>query len=695
MPTTSPSTPTAQRYPSSLSQKPGPSRPPRQKPRKNQENAPASTHYSSLAELLQQAGYKDVRVMTPEGEKIRRIKHTLDDENEEIRDLYGSLGLAGAGGNHLKNQHQRQTITEPTQPLKSSSDLLRSLALQDRADNRDHTMHHGSDHSASSSTWWVGSMTSSFSRAARAVMDISPPSKGASTFEEVARQFTGVGLGLAKGGEGVRKVKSNWELDRARRADSDCPPQEQRPPMPRFISERPAKHFVNESFGHTFFQPAPPALDEEAFGYSPLPNDYETQCEDDDVLFSELDLYTGGSLGSSSSRTSSERGIDELVLAVGESASSSLSLGGIGQKILRETVEYDEDLDSPTRSNVILPAVTNDEPTAPIARAQLKYGDRASKLRLAQSTPALRPVKSTWLDYLPNILRTAPIDSIPQAKPQLGPLKISASKIVAPTVSPISPICDSASADAHDLPAVPPAIGGFPWEEKPMTVRLKSSLATLKSVIGVVEPERVGIAPVLSPRLDWSEQGERFARWTHMDGEDKTATPPSMKLTQSQSGKAGSIDYTKSFFYKPPTPPHPGAPTPNTQTTPSKAPNPVARRQRSIKSLRQNLLLPTAPPVPVIPAEFQTDSSQPPAIVITGSTTPPRKTPILAISSPGTCDAGLPPRQLILEGEEWDGKDEGGRPGDWGRKRRPKRKTLKKKTSLRAADNVATMGVSL
>ena len=655
--------------------------------------------------------------MTPEGEKIRRIKKTLDDDNEEIQDLYGSLGLS----HPLASQHQRQTITEPIQPMKSSSDLLRSLALQDRPGiaNQPDPSRRGSDHSTSSSTWWVGSMTSSFSRAARAVMDMSPPSKGASTFEEVARQFTGVGLGLAKGGEGVRKVKSNWELDRTRRADSDCPPQEQRSPIPRFISERPARHMPNDSLG-SFFQPPPPPIDDDAFGYSPLPQDYETQCEDDNIVYSALDMYHEGSLGSSHSRTSSERGIDELILAVGDSASSSVSMGGIGKKILMNAVDYDEDLEnleSPTRSHFILPLVDVEripgesstavstppsEPQEPVpppqSKPKLKYGDRATKLRMAQSTPALRQSKATqssWLDYLPVGLRSKPpVAAPPVPKLPPGPLKISASRIVAPTVSPISPVvCDSASADAQDLPAVPPAMGGYSWEaDKPLTLRLKASLATIKATIGLPDPPSSdSTSPVLSPRVDWTEQGEQFARWTRKNevaaGDTPRATPPAVARLRESSGQTISIDYTKSFFYKPPTPPHPGAaapPSEPSQSTPSKAPNPVARRQRSIKSLRQNLLLPTAPPVPEVPTQFAQDPPTPPEIVITTSITPPRATPALVISSPGTCDAGLPPRKLVLEGEDWDTKDEGGRPGEWGRRRKPKKKTLKKKPSLRS-----------
>ena len=672
--------------------------------------------------------------MTPEGEKVRRIKNTLDDENEEIRDLYGALGLSADGAIKYR-EHQRQTITEPIQPMKSSSDLLQSLALQDRPGVlNEPPFTHRTDFSTSSSSWWGSSMTASIGRAARAVMDMSPPSKGASTFEEVARQFTGVGLGLAKGGEGVRKVKSNWELDRPRRSGSHSPPQEQRVPIPRFISERPKRRMSSDITPIEALMQHRPAIpfEDDAFGYSPLPQDYETQCEDDvDIIYSALDMYHTGSLGSTRSRTSTERGIDDdLILAVGDSTSTTSSMGDIGKKILENAVDYDEDFESPTISTFKLPVIdveaaprrphtqrasTSPEPpshTAPSevlpSQPKLKYGDRASRLRMTQSTPALKqgPVsKPSWLSYLSKALgseETHPSVAAIPPLPASGPLKISAPKLAAATVSQISPVvCDSASTDSHDLPAVPPAMSGFAWETQgPMTLRLKTSLATLKTAIVGGSPVVLeGNSPVLSPQVSWTEQGEHFAQWVGKDEHSVAEMPVDRRLESLRKSESvtrsdnGSIDYSKSFFYKPPTPPQQGylaRAESATQATPSKAPNPVARRQRSIKSLRQNLLLPTAPPpvppIPQIHIHSEDDRCSTADINASQCRTPPRQPPILAISSPGACDAGLPPRQLILEGEEWDAKDEAGRPGEWGRRRKTKKRTSKKKKSSRAFD---------
>jgi hypothetical protein len=61
------------------------------------------------------------------------------------------------------------------------------------------------------------------------------------------------------------------------------------------------------------------------------------------------------------------------------------------------------------------------------------------------------------------------------------------------------------------------------------------------------------------------------------------------------------------------------------------------------------------PPVPPLPKDLVATIAASKAAVqpqtIVDRRLPP---PVFAISSPGTTDAGLPPRELILEGEEWD-----------------------------------------
>jgi hypothetical protein len=68
--------------------------------------------------------------------------------------------------------------------------------------------------------------------------------------------------------------------------------------------------------------------------------------------------------------------------------------------------------------------------------------------------------------------------------------------------------------------------------------------------------------------------------------------------------------------------------------------------------------------------------------------TPPLKAtlrgtpPLLAILSPGAWEEGRPPRELVLEGEEWDAR-EGGVPGDWGQKGKKVKRRGSKKKQLR------------
>lgn len=702
-----------------------------------------SHQYSSLADLLKQAGYKETRVYTPESEK-RHIKRTLD-EDDEINALYGAFGFRPATSSGLAHTHTRQTITEPSQPMKSSSSLLRRLALQDLPESNDVQ---GRD--ATQDAWWGGGIAASLGRAAKAVM--SPPVDSTSTLGDQTGTV-GLGLGLMKS-EGVRKVKSNWELDRTKRGTTAEPEiilQEQRKPSiraARALTESPKRN-------HEFKAPPPSIqaimdaslpplpIDEDAFGYSPLPADYEDQC-DEDAMYGVMDDFRVGSLGSSESRSTVDQdGIPEMLSDLG--SGSTIVSDGQGQRILLQAVEYDEDFDSPTRHELVLPNVEEDcdlEMTAPGARPDfrrmstepepqppveeelsrpLKYADRATKLRMARSTPALKHQNSTWFDSVRSVVMTkagyAPIPTdIPDVPVSTlrGPMKISPALPVAPTLVTVSPVvCDSASGEAADLPAIPPSITITPAPPSSygrVPLRLRSSLAALRTAVGL--PERKAIdddtVPVLSPRLDWKAQGSQFAGWE----KDQQATPdwtPRKASAEMQGlglgmrGVSGaSIDYSKSFFYKPATPPHPSLRTHSSssvETTSTASADSIDHemrdvksngttgaagqkesalgKRRSIKSLRAALLLPVAlPPVPPIPTVFLSPSTPP-----TSTTTPPMEPPVLAISSPGAWEAGLPPRELVLEGEEWDARD-GGAVGDWGRRKsKSKKKTLRKKRS--------------
>ena len=702
---------------------------------------PHSQHeYSSLADLLYEAGYKETRVYTPEAERTRlRSRTTLDDE---VEDLYGAFGFT-PNGSRTGGEHRVSHVTEPSLPLKSSSSLLRSLALSNipSVDNselrkRDPRIISGVN---SESTWWNGGIAA-LGRAAKAVMDMSPPSKGAASFEEVARQVsTGVGLGLAKGGEGVRKVKSNWELDRGIRAA----PQEERPPMPRFNStpsEEASGRYPglglamplldNDSIDTVFVISAPPplAIEDEAYGYCSLPEDYEAQCDDDDAPYG-LNFEDVGSLGSSPSRSSTEereRDRVDVYLGMGMgSESSTASSIGVGRRVMSGAVEYDDDYDSPVKASALLPEV--DTAPRPVARRSsttpepeeqgaepekqevkppkplLKYGDRATKLRIAKSIPALTKSSppETWLGTFRNaVLRTTyqPIPTVPESTDSApAPIRISPAAPAPPSLITTSPvICDSTFTEAEDLPAIPPTItvSAPTGPLSSFALRLRPSLAKLREAIGIVEkPEPIedGVNPTLSPRLDWGAQGEQFAGWTPEKKRAPSPWGPGPKHDALGFSSTTEIDYTKSFFYKPSTPPHPShqSPSPSgdlSQDITSSIPQMssqtssaiIARRQRSIKSLRAALLIPVAPPlVPPIPASFRQsrDPATPPMDAI-----PPPQPPVLAISSPGAWEAGLPPRELVLEGEEWDARD-GGAVGEWGRKKKGKKRGLRKKTS--------------
>ena len=684
---------------------------------------------------MTQAGYKETRVYTPESEK-RIIKRTLD-EDDEINALYGAFGLTPSKSSGV---HPRTTITEPSLPMKSSSSLLRRLALQNVPDVNDR--HDAPD------AWWGGGIASSFGRAAKAVMDKSPQPQSTEELEDTHAPAE-VGLGLAKGGGGVKRMKSIIEAERLRRGVTEEPPQqEQRPPVMRSLSESPRRspEFKPPSASVQALvdsTPAPAAIDDAVYGFSPLPIGYEDQCDEDDAMYSAMEAFQVGSLGSSTANSSiSIRNVDSMTLNFGSGSTVKSLADGPGQRVLLNTVEYDDEFDSPKSHALVLPLVDDDEsdssdaePEATVCRPdirristepepvphveeprQLKYGDRATKLRMARSTPALKRQQSGWLDSVRSAVWSragyAPLETEPPVPVSTfrGPMRISPAVPVAPKLVVTSPvICDSVSTEAEDLPAIPSSIGATTPNDSYVPLRLRPSLAALRVAVGL--PERKAIdtsTPVLSPRLDWKAQGSQFAGWNwekDKDGGEWATRAPTSESDLKGHGigikmpNTETIDYSKSFFYKPATPPHPSHRTAarasgSGSETEAAAPagdiprkEPAMGKRRSIKSLRAALLLPVAPPpVPSLPSLYRAKSSSnlPPC-------TPPMKSapshveaPILAISSPGAWEAGLPPRQLVLEGEEWDARD-GGAPGDWGKKvRKGRKKVLSKKRSYEA-----------
>jgi hypothetical protein len=541
-------------------------------------------------------------------------------------------------------------------------------------------------------------------------------------------------------------MKDIIEAERLRRGVTEEPlQQEQRPPVMRSLSESPKRNpiFTPPTANVQALvdsAPAPVAIDDEIYGFSPLPVGYEDQCDEDDAMYSAMNAFQVGSLGSSTANSSiSIRNPDSMTLNFGSGSTVRSLADGPGQRVLLNTVEYDDEIDSPTSHTLVLPSVDDDdlddtddepEPSAsrpdirrtstepePVIQAeeprQLKYGDRATKLRMARSTPALKRQQSGWLDSIRSAVRSRAGYSPLQTEPPVpistfrGPMRISPAVPVAPKLVITSPvICDSVSTEAEDLPAIPPSITAASSNDSYVPLRLRSSLAALRVAVGLPERKAIdGSSPVLSPRLDWKAQGSQFAGWNWEKdkdgGEWATKAPaPEPELDGLGLGvkmpNPETIDYSKSFFYKPATPPHPSHRTAkaSASVTQQTAPagdiprkEPAMGKRKSIKSLRAALLLPVAPPpVPSIPALHRTKSGSnlPPK-------TPPMRTipahveaPILAISSPGAWEAGLPPRQLVLEGEEWDARD-GGAPGDWGKKvRKGKKKVLKKKRSCEA-----------
>ncbi|WWC68964.1 uncharacterized protein I206_102900 [Kwoniella pini CBS 10737] len=836
-------TTTPSRYPSSLSQGPprpepsnsasGPSRPTRGYPAPSSDSTigspPSSSssvpihEYSSLADLLQQAGYKDIRVFTPEAEKLKiqsrrngkGIKKTFDQvEEEEVDSLYDTYGfirsppqsnsqMGNIGLNMERSfseekeqiiKHQHITEFEPALPMKSSSSILRSLNIQQQQQQQQQSEILKEE--SNNNSWWNGWSGIVNTRPKLINSDSSNSTTTANSSYEAS---TEIGLGLAKNGEGVRKVKSNFEI-RKRRAGTDSPPQEERPPLPtqRIISN---PNPLPNALGYTsvgdidvFNSPPPPVnIDEDEYGYSPLPEDYEEQCTEDEAFYSmgmndQNSLYSlGSSITSVSNPNSNPPSIanslrdnysifsrsfeegDETISTIVQNQDREGSedravreinefqqyqyqyqcqdgldmemfdqINEAGRRILKSTINVDTmdfDAESPESQNSDLPEIESEHavpniplPTIPQTVAEqgkktLKYGDRATKLRIAHSTPALRqaasasastssnqPLPEGWL----NSIKSALIGKSPEprmnqiqnviSQPK-GPIKISTAKPALPiTITNTPVICDSISNNAGDLPPIPK--NRVIHQSKSIgLLRYKPSLAKLRDVVlgtlntpeivnpsanattAEVEEEREeGL--ILSPRLNWDEQG-KHAGWSP----NKSNSNNNQNETEIINGLFGpqdfthEIDYSKSFFYKPFTPPSKKINCSNSNSNLNEISNFTSppsssnigninnggggnlNKKRSIKSLKKALLLPVLPniqppqpPVPPIPNLPEYLNTTPKKLNSNSNL----KTPILAIQSPGS----FVPRELILEGEEWDARE--GIINDWGRGRNKK-----------------------
>lgn len=231
-------------------------------------------------------------------------------------------------------------------------------------------------------------------------------------------------------------------------------------------------------------------------------------------------------------------------------------------------------------------------------------------------------------------------------------------------------LCDSVGNDAEDLPPIPfiPAAEPAPTSIGSFALRARKSLGALRESFWKTETpveDREGASSsgiVLTPRVDWSTEGNFFAGW-NADQDEKAqrkSYPSSRKTNDSiksintvcelddpfcDTNGSDTIDYTKSFFYKPTTPPRPDG----SLSSPRRA-----RKRSSVKSLKAALLLPVAaPPVPPIPAQYRK---------VSGNRTPQHSPsrpapPQLCILSPGAWEEGRPARPLLLEGDEWEGHD--------------------------------------
>jgi hypothetical protein len=310
----------------------------------------------------------------------------------------------------------------------------------------------------------------------------------------------------------------------------------------------------------------------------------------------------------------------------------------------------------------------------------------------APSVPAVPHINSTWLSKLGDrvwsvgtsvMSNTSKDDHCVPSRSARPAMPRAITDLMTAQKLPVSPkvvragavICDSVQSE--DLPPVP-----VPSDEPGLPFRALRTKLSLQMLGKSGEDQTASSSDkslTLKPRLDWHDQE---AQWSAPKTTFNAATTTPKKVYKWTTNidevepfeDNHDLDYTRSFFYKPPTPPkRPGSEASSSSTSTTSR---TFQRQSSIKSLRAHLLKgvisaknlaggrskDTIPPVPPIPVGYR--SGPPP--------------PVFAISSPGAVDAGLPPKELVLEGEEWEGGSYESR-----KEEAKKLKKLKRKGSLR------------
>lgn len=693
-------TPTKQRYPSELSR--GQTQPLPRTSDVPYPSEPSSQHeYSSLAELLTKAGYKETRVFTPEAEKVRsrRTDHTI-------------------------------------RPRDSTA-ILRSIAMQDQAQAE--SVVKDKQALGESTTWYQGPLAA-----------LGWPAGSSEATSRKAGDSpvhpTNVGLGLAHGGQGVRRVKSAWDV--ASHTEVESPTLRPYQPVSQLVMAEPPAA-IAQLFSpsmETYVEQDQHLIDDEYgfdYGGQPLPDDYEAAGSEDDYGYDDsrsrettadaeelagVDMDLGMlSLGSTSGSGSDDGpscltphamvfhnmvALDDLededdadmpeycfsqepdqppVTPPRLSPTPSRSPSPATRPTPVRTTTPPKLLSSPSKSTTAHAALSKPSgPTRSKAETEClgllgNLSQRRPALKSTKSTPALRNQRSSgWLNSLSRgFWKTENVPPLPHRR--VVPVTILSPPQPAPPALNVesSVLCDSNASEGEDLPPISRA-EDEPLQKPaaPWTLRIRPSLQALRdaaaAAIGASSVSETAPSPTLSPKLDWGIGGDsdELKGWgmTPVITGEKSRTPQPWSRTTFNSASANEADalfkepdFTQSFFYKPPTPERPKLRRSGTSETTASPPRastvngagksyPVAKRARSIQSLRAALLLPVRPPSPPppVPALPRTLSAPLATPSKRGVEVEP---PIMVISSPGAWEAGLPPRELVLEGEEWDARE--------------------------------------
>lgn len=664
--------------------------------------SPVPNSYQSLEDLLSQAGYRETRVFTPEAEKLRAQRREADKRGKGRSAAHAEAGRKDDG----RAVMQAYPAADPTPAASVASPPFQDMAAFPDAD--------ASSPPVNGASWW-NALALPWPPATTAAAAKPPPDNAVASLQHALRADHGQAAKAVRKMWSANDVSSrstgfNW-------ADESLDSIDLQPAMagPR---PEPARHWSDTAAqeGSGWHDGSPVKRKRKVLNRVDLEISLATTAStqstvttiDDSEQSVVWTVHSDAPTTDLSPTTQSDAGtIKPFKAALAPRMGSIGSVGGFDALAYesRQSGDFDELMQEMGTLSEAGSSLAS-SPERPVQHQTLKTPSPQSRkaspprplLKHAASVPVL-PCSGTaeWDIMLASLPPLPPVPFTAADKPALKRIGKPAAPpralraILSAPKQPASPmlvrsghiVCDSNQAE--DLPPLAsraePLVQAQPLSMM-RTLRNVMSLSALRyrkqEVAAVAAPDHSrnpSVALTLTPKPGLASDAQEWVPTATPSARrhgfnvlyNRHANSPKYNYTDNvdevEAANAAAEhdylrkepDFTQSFFYQPPTPPRlPG------DANDGASGRREAKRQRSIKSLRAHLLKKTVvmasgaqqhtsiPAVPALPLGLQ--KSQPQRIEDRRHPPPP----VFAISSPGATEAGLPPRELLLEGEEWD-----------------------------------------